>query len=250
MIATAEQPGWQDETIRLIRQIDPDAGPLYPCDMRGAGVAPGDVLGCFDATFDLSMRETLKAEQRWTGRGACFLVDGSGVEESFRQSCIPAADARRKILAAAIHEYSHFLEARPVISEASADRIIAQYPEALCLLALPTQLSVTWPTAPWEGHAATFGRIAIHLWFRAVEAGWDFHPNDIYPSSDYYALLGPLHFVEALGDEPRKRLKDSLRAIVNSPLPAEYQNFCESEISRARTELTARRQQQPTKEKP
>jgi hypothetical protein len=240
MIAKTVQPAgnWKDDAIRLLHCVDPDAGPLYLFDFHEFDIPEDAALGCTSVFLDLQLRDRLKACGEWKGRGFVCLIDADRIEAQFRKSGI-GRDARRRVLGIVLHEYGHFITCT-LVPEERADRLLADLPDfAHYLSTAPITIGPDDPAAPpWRDHdGIPFGRACIHLWHRANLHGHDFHINDVWTSADTYRLASPLGYAEALGNEPQARLGEPLRAILNSPAPAPYADFCNHDLQRARAQL-------------
>lgn len=242
---------WKTDAENLLRQVDPGlCSPVYLVGMDEIGTAPGNAVGCWSPLFDLQLREIFRQQNRWAGRGFCCLVDATGTKDRFQNAGIPAADIRRRILATVVHEFAHYVDARPLLPESDVDAILATSAEPSKLLAMPITVGeATEKDPPWKGHdGARFGRLCIHLWHRSIMAGETFHINDVYSPADFYWLSSPLEYVEALGDEPSERAAEPLREIVNSQPPADYAEFCRRDLEDASARLCAKSQQHFPKE--
>jgi hypothetical protein len=230
---------WKSEAADLIRCVDPNAGPLYLFDFQEFDIQEGDVaLACTSIFLDLQLRDRLKASGEWQGRGFVCLIDADHIEAQFHKSGI-GRDARRRVLGIVLHEYAHFISYK-LMPEEWVDRHLAELPDlAHYLSTAPITCGRDDPAAePWRDHdGIRFGRGCIHLYHRANLSGQDFHINDIWSSAQTYRLAAPLDYVGALGDEPQSRLGEPLRAILDSPAPEPYADFCNQDLTRARARL-------------
>jgi hypothetical protein len=237
---------WKHDACELLRRLDPEAGALYLLDMAETKTDPCGCQGVTSILYDLCLRDSLKERGEWQGRGFTCLIAATEIFASFHKTGLPYFDARRKVLAVAIHEYCHFLEARPLMSEDRADAILESAPDlARYLRETPITVGADDPNADPSRHhdGLRFGRLASHALHRAnVWAGFElFHANDIWTAADVYGLAGPTLYAQALGDEPQRLIGEPLRSIVNSPLPERYAEFCHQDLERARAVLAANR---------
>lgn len=216
----------------LCRAVAPELAdrPLYvllrselPAELRGND----DTLGCTMKHLDAIVRPQLERLGRWRGRGPAMIIDAKGVATTLarrpresRRRCFASA-----FLAVALHELSHILDI-------GLDDVANPEPPA-ALVALGRRIMAAEaagelpPTngdgaaIPWRWHEWRFIRIAIHLAHRAMRAGVDLSPLDVFDAAQH-GLSATWEYAAALDDEPHRMASLNFAAISSAPVPAAF----------------------------
>ena len=230
--------GWQAQATSLIRKLDPHYGDatIYFCDMRAVGLSTDRVQGATSPILDLRLRDHLKRDGLWRGRGFCAVIAASEILDSYHR-LLTDWHAVRRIIGVALHEFCHYSECPPLSSESQAETLLAACPplaECISSAAEPGIDRVTGQAHPaWHQHDFRFARAAIHVTHRATVLApeWKLAIDDVWRNR--FGLSSQAAYVEALGDEPEQRSGESLAAVMQSPMPPIFGFFGLWDINRA-----------------
>lgn len=213
MIAT----GWKEDGADLIWWADPSRDdPTYLVDAaecRHLFTLGQGVGGFTSPVLSEQLREVIG--RAWMGPGFAAVVDPSRFASS------------TELIAAALHEFCH-----GVLFSAGIDLVGPPGRKP----AHPPYLISFRPAEgpPWLYHGWPFLRIACHVAhrvkFRSPIDTWDL-------VQEVYDLANVLAYQAALGKEPQRRYREPLAAIAASDPPAEFREFAEWDLHRARKAL-------------
>jgi hypothetical protein len=224
--------------LRKISPIDfPEGLPIYVCDRNGLGpdFDCQNSFGFTNAMLDLRLQPILEERGEWFGRGFCCVINTGLIRSKFPLSAPGDFDSffSRIALHEAIH---HFQFGRITAATEREENLAESLKEVLAEFRASTveEMKASSPDLyPWTGHDATFGRLAIHIAFRARNAGFGVHPNQLWDAERYGFGCTESH-IEALGDEPQRRSKESFFDISESTPPAGYVRFADEDLEAAK----------------
>jgi hypothetical protein len=228
---------WKAEGRKLIHAVDPSMAttPIY---LLGAHetepiykLNPNSERAITGAALSIELRELLVTTGVWQGPGfaAVFILD------SFFD--------QRELLGVVLHEFCHDAETRRGV-----ERLVSGLPDNVIRSFAFKPGTTTEPTRdvrPWHGHGPAFARLAVHVHYRAIAAGWDLMAYSIFHSSRYFLAKMRL-YAEALGDEP-ERLKLLTMADVSATTPpASFTEFAKADLEAAERRWEKRKQEEAT----
>ncbi len=212
------------QLCRAIAGRDLDSLPLYIVLQSAIASEFGQAKGCEGYTspsLDLYLREVLASG--WQGRGPCLVVNDLLLAD------VPPDDLESAFQAVVLHELTHILE-RPALyrdrPEADAGRLKF---EALAVAHL-TACTEPEPDLPlYAGHEASFIRMVLHLRHRAIQHGAYVAPSRLC-AGYRYGLFYAERYVQALGNEPERLARDSLRILRELPPPTEFTQLWDADV--------------------
>lgn len=165
---------------------------------------------------DLMFRDRLRYE--WRGRGFCCI---------YRQSVLQMTEERT--LGVTIHEAGHYVEAcnRQERDDTNHDRAIKAF----------------WQNGLMGadgGHNARWIRATVHLWWRAIELGYEVHPEAVM-QLDRYGWSPTSEYVNTLISEATAKRTRPIEAILATPPPAAFSRLFASDTGK-----TPRRSAKPS----
>lgn len=231
--ATAGHPG--DDMAKILADAEAlcravagrDLGgiPLYL--VRQSILPPdcGSGDGCYAYTLgslDLYLRDHIP---NYRGRGPCVVVNDIALAED-----VGSEDLAYRTQSTVLHELGHVLD-RPAVYE---DRTGVD-PNKLKFEALVVANATARPSREdiplYHGHEAGFIRIALHLCYRAQQAGFDAYHAAIC-AGYRYGLSHASCYLEALDDEPARCAGMLFRDIRSlEPPPAFSSLWCDDFIA-------------------
>jgi hypothetical protein len=216
-------PGWQD-LLDILRTVDPVGvreAPVYI--VHGDELPAGhrmharfaEVLAFNGVAIDLELRDALESAGRWIGRGAAIVI---GYRYSFAISA-----------AITLHEWAHEVDRRVRLTSPLARLLMTAERETW-----PADLVTVYDSAIQETqsrlqsapqidvHGAGWLRAVIHLRHRAEHLAMMPLPIDMVAGTAYYDSVELASFMDALGDEPERRVDESLQSILATDPPAKF----------------------------
>jgi hypothetical protein len=215
-----------ERTCRVIAPQDLGDVPLYivpvsrlPADRGGLSVCDGFT----SPSLDLYLRDVIGPA--WHGRGACMVVRDVAPEGTMDERDVATA-----FMGVAIHELAHILgrwELYAPRNEAD-DAILAEATDMARRVAGP--LVSEHRRIPFYGHGATFIRIVLHLCHRADVANVPVAPREVCDTVGH--CLSPINvYRSALGAEPRRLARASMREVVATPYPKAFWHLWTSDVA-------------------
>jgi hypothetical protein len=186
----------------IVASIAPEASGVELLMCPAAWRVPGTTAAYASQGRDLRVRDELVRLNRWHGeyRGAIVFIE---------EPTLPLL----------LHELAHVLPRREPLSdiEPSAEQRAAQIVATLQWAHGPRSESV-----PWEGHDARWIRRAIHLHYRAKEAGHDCNLHAMQVAGDHYGLSHVGEYASALSYEPMQLRFKTFAQIEQEPMPERF----------------------------
>ena len=186
---------------------------------------PNDCYAYCDIIADCHIRDHLVARGEWRGKGPAIVFRSDHIREHYGDH---PENFRRGVLEIMLHETAHALpaipslpdfEPSPILRKIQADRF------ARCASTIDDGNAVE------SCHGAQFIRIAAHLWYRSLAAGFVGAPWNIF-SGYRYNLSHPFAYVEALGDELRRMYSATFAEIEATPPPQAFADLWQADFMR------------------
>ena len=110
------------EIETMLRAITPDLDglPLYVVlgsELPTRELLPMSARGFAGEGLDLALKPFLDSHDLWNGRGPCIVINDELIEEDAREASASERELEQGILATALHEMSHSLEAEFRLTE-------------------------------------------------------------------------------------------------------------------------------------
>lgn len=226
-----------DECRRLAAAVAPELReyPLYLLDTREtnrpehSNVYSGYTMR--GGRIDPHLRNVLKARGKWRGPGPIIVL------------CVPmlahaAEGFRVKTLQVMLHELAHVLPAVRLREPTGQNPEVAakwRYEHALSYEDDSQRGQIEAAIKDADDHGARFIRVALHLWIRAVRAGWLLpltwlcagHVTNLSPVGWFSP---PSRYLEALDDEPIRMAEATFAEIEATDPPAEFSRLWEYDL--------------------
>jgi hypothetical protein len=194
--------------------------PLYLLDMADTARRAAGICYAYTSTAshtDSALRDVLVERGEWRGPGRIVVFDMEGI----KQDC---DNLRRAVLQVLLHELAHCLPV-PVQTKDREPSTISRLADILAhkqFVAAPVQ-----PTIAGD-HGGPFVRRCVHVWHRALWAG--FHAN-IWSicAGGRYGLAHAYDYIEALADEPLRLRGETFASIEEIEPPAAFSRLWDSD---------------------
>ncbi len=214
----------------LCRAVAPDLsdGPLYillrselPPDIQ----KPPHTIAFTMQILDLILRPTLERLGRWRGRGPAMIIDPAEVAavSAHRPRVSRQRSFKPVFLGAILHELSHILDLGQD-EEADPPALVVEIGRRVISAESASELPPSnghGAPIPWRLHDWRFIRVALHLAYRAIQAGEQISALDIIDTAELG--LSPIwQYAKALGDEPDRLVHQSFAVIHATPVPKAF----------------------------
>lgn len=165
------------------------------------------------------LKENLVAEGLWKGTGFAVIYY--------------QANPLAKLLGTTLHECSHLVLASPPGPDVDTPaEDLAEWREAAQQwgrnAATPNPDFPNWA----GGHGEPFTRVALHLHFRAWQAGYEIGLPEMNIAGANYELSPSWRFMHALGDEPRRMANLPFAEILDTKSPQPFRDLFEADAKR------------------
>ena len=190
--------------VRRIATADLGGHPVYvllASELEPAQRPPGYTWGATGPVLDLSLKNWLVSQSRWSGRGPAIILN----DEAIRRDALELASGdesfaselyRDRMIATGLHELSHVLS-RPLDLKIPPmeieSEILTSAEAALSSFGKVTEIEADEPTdlPPWTGgHDAMFVRVLVHVLDRAEKiTGQRIMTSLAFPSQRYELSL-------------------------------------------------------------
>ena len=210
---------------RAVAGCDLEGVPLYSVaqSILPADCGSGDhCLAYTTPSLDLYLRDHIPG---YRGRGPCMVINDVALAEDFDPE-----DLEYVIPAYVLHELAHILD-RPALFEdrsgVDTDRLLFESLVVADCTKRPPREDIPL----YHGHEVGFIRIALHLCYRAQQAGFDAYHAALC-AGYRYGLSHASLYLEALGDEPARCAGMLFRDIKSlKPPPAFSSLWCDDFIA-------------------
>jgi hypothetical protein len=224
---------WRVEAENLLRLIAPrdfDGAPIYIC-IRSEVTEDFDGLpGCNAYTavsLDKLLQPILEYQGRWQGRGFATVVHEGRFRASHRH--LAPWELEEVFMKWALHEVAHYFDIGRAMS-------FHEWGGPM-LKAVASALRDPPPKKnPWSGHESSFIRAALHIHHRANAVGFTIRSADMSAAGEQYGLAPIEQYAEVLGDEPSRRIEESLFDIIDSKPPTEFEEFAARDFENAKVQ--------------
>lgn len=165
-------------------------------------------------SLDLYLRDAIGSS--WRGRGPCMVVNDINLRD------VEPDDVELFFMAIVLHELAHIVE-RPVLFRERTDAA----PARLLFESLAVANIVAEPATQDEEnyalmqHGDRFTRAALHLQYRASQAGVEVGPALIC-AGYRYRMTHASAYRDALGDEPARMIGQRIEDVLATPPPTEF----------------------------
>lgn len=161
----------------------------------------------------------------WFGRGPCAVINDIGIVEDFAPE-----DHEYAIIGIVLHELAHILDRPALFDEQDCDDPDRLLFDAM-VLAEASKHPFRSDVPMYFGHGPSFVRIAIHLAYRATQAGFDIKPAGIV-ATHRLGLSPTAAYEDALGDEPHRCLDSGFRELLATEPPTEFTQLWAADMHR------------------
>lgn len=96
------------------------------------------------------------------------------------------------------------------------------------------------PKMPYEGHEDDFIRALVHLWARSDALGYRLMATDLFPYARY-ELSDLFAYLRALGDEPQRMMKLTLREVLKIDPPHDFSELWCSDVAAVESQIQENR---------
>lgn len=222
--------------LRRLAPLDyPEGLPLY---VIPRSTLPDEHSGCFKGAVGVYIprlaamaRPWLEARRAWKGEGPGVLVDDAklwewALELEKELSYTSAATLfEGRFRGIALHEIAHELDRRetPVEQKQVADMKTngATLSSTAQEIAEQDVLGRN-KDQPWRDHDERWIRATLHLVIRAKLIGEPLAMLDVSVADEKYGLSPAEDYLAALGDEPERLARESIRSILATPEPIAF----------------------------
>jgi len=261
MPATQRMPG--DYLVQFGEQLKVVCRDIAHVDLRDRNLYLiwslylADESGCIHGlqyrSLDLVAQEYLTSIGAWEGRGPAILLNDESLAKVVSRSTPPAWDDEQRrnrfedlCTAIALHELAHVADDGFSRGPVPPPRIVAQHKECVmnCISAEASaeDLDDAARKCEWICHSDRWVRASLHIHHRAVKYGhWPrvFFTPHAMANNAQYGLSDILAYDGAIGDEPSRRIDDSLTDILASEPPAAFTELFKSDEARRSALITS-----------
>jgi hypothetical protein len=209
-----------DKAMNLCRDVAPLdlAGlPVYVVPQSAIAANFGNAEATYGytlASLDLLLRDEIGTS--WQGRGPCMVINDIAMQQD-----IPGS-IEAEFLSTVLHELAHVFESQMAFNSTPAMRVAQVKADQQVVAQTVQQHPPRWNRLrSYQQHDHRFFRALFHLRHRAERQGVRLSPFRHHDDSRD-TLMTMLNFRDALGEEPERLRKLSLRDILASPCPAEF----------------------------